>query len=55
MLIANRTLSYNINAISSISQKVVANLQVLAYGLKAVDKTIDPCGTGGLTRVRAMY
>ena len=39
----NGTLSYNINAISSISQKVVAQLNVIAYGLVAINKTIDPC------------
>ena len=39
----NGTLSYNINAISSISQKVKAELNVAAYGLVIVNKTIDPC------------
>ena len=39
----NRTLSYNIVAISSLSQRVIAELNVIAYGLVAVNKTIDPC------------
>ena len=45
----NGTLSYNINAISSISQKVVAQLNIIAYGLVAFNKTIDPCDEAGFS------
>lgn len=39
----NRTLSYDINAISSIAGKVTAEVNVIAYGLLAINQTIDPC------------
>ena len=44
---ANRTLSYNINAMSSISGKVLAEANVIAYGLVVVNQTIDPCANSG--------
>lgn len=44
----NRTLTYNINAISSISQKVTAQLVVIAYGYTAFNQTIDPCANKDL-------
>ena len=40
---ANRTLQYNINAVSSISGKVVAEVDAIVYGYVAVNKTLDPC------------
>ena len=39
----NRTLSYDINAISSIAGKVTAEVNVIAYGLLAINQTINPC------------
>ena len=39
----NGTLSYNINAQSSISGKVTAEVNVIAYGLLAINQTINPC------------
>lgn len=40
---ANRTLQYNINAVSSISGEVVAVVEAIAYGLVIVNETFDPC------------
>ena len=45
----NRTLSYNINAISSITSKVIAEADILAYGLVIFNKTIDPCDDEGFS------
>lgn len=53
---ANRTLQYNINAVSSVSGEVIAEVDVIAYGLVAVNKTFDPCaqsndGSTGLSNL----
>jgi hypothetical protein len=53
----NQTLSININAYSSISGNVTAELQVIAYGFTAVKQTLDPCkmktqGLAGLCPMR---
>jgi hypothetical protein len=39
----NGTLAYNIDAVSSISGNVTAEIQIIAYGITAFNKTIDPC------------
>jgi Transient receptor potential (TRP) ion channel/ML-like domain len=39
----NNTITFNINAISSISQKVKAQIEVIAYGLVLFNQTFDPC------------
>ena len=45
----NNTLTFNINAISSINQKVILQLEVIAYGLVIVNQTFDPCGDTALS------
>ena len=40
---ANRTLQYNINAVSSISGEVLAEVDAIIYGYVAVNQTFDPC------------
>ena len=40
---ANRTLQYNINAVSSISGEVIAEVNAIVYGYVAVNETFDPC------------
>ena len=40
---ANGTLQYNINAVSSISGEVIAEVDVIVYGYIAYNDTIDPC------------
>ena len=44
----NNTIAYNINAISSISEKVTAQIQVIAYGFVFYNQTINPCKQTGL-------
>ena len=50
----NGTLSYNINGISSITGKVIADLQVIAYGYTAFNQTIDPCTSADLSSLCPM-
>ena len=38
-----KRLDYNINLVSSIGGKVIANIQALAYGFVLLNQTIDPC------------
>lgn len=44
----NGTLSYNINAVSSISGNVTAQIQLIAYGIVAFNKSVDPCSSPDL-------
>ncbi|KZF18967.1 TRP-domain-containing protein [Xylona heveae TC161] len=39
----NRTVTFNINGISSISGNVTAELEVIAYGYTAVRQSLNPC------------
>jgi hypothetical protein len=45
----NRQLNYNINIVSSIAGNIIAEINVIAYGLVAVNQTIDPCNTAGFS------
>ncbi|CRG87459.1 Flavin carrier protein 2 [Talaromyces islandicus] len=54
----NRSLHLEINSYTSIAGNVTAELQVIAYGFKALTKSLDPCemktqGLGGLCPMRA--
>ncbi|KAF2087684.1 DUF907 domain protein [Saccharata proteae CBS 121410] len=44
----NNTLSFNIVGVSDISGNVTAELEVYAYGYKALSKTLDPCSSDDL-------
>jgi len=39
----NGTLSFSLNGVSQISQKVLLDFQVLGYGYSVYHKTMDPC------------
>lgn len=39
----NKTVTFDISAISTIEDKITANIQVIAYGIKIVDEKIDAC------------
>ncbi|BFZ57484.1 Putative flavin carrier protein 3 [Savitreella phatthalungensis] len=41
----NKTLTFDINGKSTVSGNVIVTLEVFAYGIQAVTKTIDPCTT----------
>ena len=43
---SNGTLQWNINGVSSITGKVIIQVNVLAYGLNIYTTTIDPCEAG---------
>ena len=45
----NGTLTYNINGVSTITGKIIADLQAIAYGYTAFNQTIDPCTNADLT------
>lgn len=42
----NNSLGFNINGLSSISGKVTAEFSIIAYGINALQKVIDPCAPG---------
>jgi hypothetical protein len=44
----NGTLAYNINAVSSISGNVTAQIQLIAYGIVAFNTSVDPCASPDL-------
>lgn len=44
----NQTLSFNIVGVSDISGNVTADLEVFAYGFRALQKTLDPCDSADL-------
>lgn len=39
----NRTLSFDIEALSTISGNVIAEVELLVYGYSALKQTLDPC------------
>jgi hypothetical protein len=39
----NGTLTFNLNGVSQISQKVLLDFEVLGYGYSVYHKTMDPC------------
>ena len=50
----NGTLTYNINGVSTITGKIIADLQVTAYGYTAFNQTINPCGSPDLSSLCPM-
>ena len=50
----NRTITYNINGISSISGKVTAELNIIAYGYVLYNKTLNPCDDPSLVSLCPM-
>lgn len=44
----NKTLTFNIVGVSDISGNVTADLEVFAYGFRALKQTLDPCSSGDL-------
>ena len=50
----NKTLTYNINGISSISGKVTAELNIIVYGKVIFNKTINPCDDPSLVSLCPM-
>lgn len=44
----NKTLSFNIVGVSDISGNVTADLEVFAYGFRALKQTLDPCSSADL-------
>lgn len=42
----NNSVNFNINGVSSISGKVLAQFEIIAYGIKALQRTLDPCTNG---------
>lgn len=44
----NATLTFNIVGVSDISGNVTADLEVFAYGYRALKKTLDPCSSADL-------
>ena len=47
-------LSYNVSAISTINGKIIANLQIFAYGYLAYNTTINPCTSSALSSLCPM-
>ena len=50
----NGTLTYNINGVSTITGKIIADLQAIAYGYTAFNQTIDPCTNADLSSLCPM-
>ena len=50
----NRTITYNINGISSISGKVTAELNIIAYGYVFYNRTVNPCDDPSLVSLCPM-
>jgi hypothetical protein len=50
----NFTLSFNVVGVSDISQNVTAEIEVLAYGYKAVRRELDPCSSPDLKGICPM-
>lgn len=44
----NSSLAFTIDGLSSISGKVTAEFNIIAYGINALKRTVDPCATAGL-------
>jgi len=45
---SNSSVAFNINAISTINQEVILQLEVIAYGLMILNRTFDPCSESSL-------
>ena len=43
---SNGSLAFHIKGLSSISGKVLANFEIIAYGISALKRTLDPCTAG---------
>lgn len=50
----NYTIGFNVVGVSDISQNVTAELQVIAYGYKLLQKTMDPCTNQDLAGICPM-
>jgi len=50
----NNTLSFTVVGVSDISQNVTAELEVIAYGFKALRKELDPCQNADLKGICPM-
>ncbi|KAF2634185.1 TRP-domain-containing protein [Massarina eburnea CBS 473.64] len=44
----NRTLTYNVEGVSNINQKISAELELIVYGLSAMKQDLNPCETAEL-------
>ena len=42
----NNSVNFKINGVSSISGKVLAQFEIIAYGINALKRTLDPCTSG---------